>query len=143
MTDSIHSQVLIVQNDTAFGHQIAQHLHKDRHDILGSVSKVTSAYKTLMNNLPDLALIDVSIGEDKINRLSDTLILMGVPHLINDGDHSALTKRTLVDGQENVSQVYCAAPLQESIAHTLWDMHIQRVMFHWLDDAVLTETLVA
>lgn len=143
MTDSIHSQILILQSDAAFGFQIAQQLYKDRHNVLGPVSKVISAYKILLNDVPDLALIDASIGEGDVNRLSDTLILMGVPHLINYGRNSTLTKRSLVDGKDCITDVYCAVPLEDSIAHTLWDMHIQRVMFHWLEDAITDQRVAA
>ncbi|WP_026942968.1 hypothetical protein [Hellea balneolensis] len=140
MTDTIHSNILIVQNDAAFGHRIAQHLYKDRQVIFGPIGKVTSAYRLLVTDPPDLAIIDASICETQIDRLSDTLVLMNIPHLINYGQSLKLKRVKVHKGEAVISEVTCKLPLEQSIAHTLWDMHLENVLSHWLDDGLEKET---
>lgn len=134
MTETLHSKILIVQNDAAFGHRIAQHLYKDRQIIFGPIGRVSTAYKLLVTDTPDLAIIDASICSDQIERLSDTLVLMNIPHLINYGQSLKLRRIKINEGEPVISEVICKVPLEQSIAHTLWDMHLESVLFHWLDD---------
>lgn len=139
MTDSIHSSILIVQNDSAFGHRIAQHLYKDRQVIFGPVGKVQTAYKMLVSDPPELAIIDASICEKQIERLSDTLVLMNIPHLINNGQSLKLRRVKIHKGEALISNLICKVPLEQSIAHALWDMHLEHVLYHWLDDDAAKE----
>lgn len=136
MTETLHSKILIVQNDAAFGHRIAQHLYKDRQIIFGPIGRVSTAYKLLVTDTPDLAIIDASICSDQIERLSDTLVLMNIPHLINYGQSLKLRRIKINEGEPVISKVICKVPLEQSIAHTLWDMHLESVLFHWLDDGL-------
>lgn len=136
MTETLHSKILIVQNDAAFGHRIAQHLYKDRQIIFGPIGRVSTAYKLLVTDTPDLAIIDASICSDQIERLSDTLVLMDIPHLINYGQSLKLRRININEGEPVISEVICKVPLEQSIAHTLWDMHLESVLFHWLDDGL-------
>lgn len=141
MTDSIHSRILIVQNDSAFGHRLAQHLYKDRQTIFGPVGKVPTAYKLLVSDPPELAIIDASICENKIQRLSDTLVLMNIPHLINYGQSLKLKKVKINRGEAEISELIGNAPLEQSIAHALWDMHLEHVLYHWLDNSLTEEAM--
>lgn len=139
MSDSIHSSILIVQNDSAFGHRLAQHLYKDRQTIFGPVGKVATAYKMLVSDAPELAVIDASICEKQIERLSDTLVLMNIPHLINNGQSVNLKRVKIQKGKADISNLTCKVPIEQSIAHALWDMHLEHVLYHFLDDGVVKE----
>lgn len=136
MTDSIHSNILIVQNDAVFGHRIAQHLYKDRQNVIGPITKIQTAYKVIVTDHPNLAIIDKSICKHEIERLSDTLALMSIPHIINNGQSLMLTKIKIVEGKSVTSKVQCALPLERSIAHALWDMHVETILHYWLEDSI-------
>lgn len=136
MTETLHSKILIVQNDAAFGHRIAQHLYKDRQIIFGPIGRISTAYKLLVTDFPNLAIIDASICSVQIERLSDTLVLMNIPHLINYGQSLKLKRVKFTKGEPVISEIICTVPLEQSIAHTLWDMHLENILFHWLEDGL-------
>lgn len=141
--DTLPSRILILQKDPELGLKIAQHLYNDRHEVLGPVSKVTSAYRLLIETTPHLAVIDGSIGGKDIARFSDTLISLGVPHIITMGDGLSLKKRIFVNGRDVLADVRVSAPLTMSVSHLLWDMHIERVLLHWLEDVVSDKNIAA
>lgn len=135
--ESIHSLILIVQKDANFGNIISQSLLKDRQNILGPTSDIKSAYKLISGVTPTFAIIDASISKTEIQRLSDSLMMLGVQHVINCGDTGFLIKRSINEGEELICKIESAGPLDELISQTLWGMHIEDKMFHWLEDAVM------
>ncbi|WP_432256088.1 response regulator [Limimaricola sp. AA108-03] len=77
--------IMIVEDEILIAIDLHEHLEELGHDIHGPYSSVAQATRALGTVPPDLAVLDVSLGDAEIDPLAATLQSMGVPVVFHSG----------------------------------------------------------
>ncbi len=122
------STIAIIQCDLDFGEQLARTLRQDGHKVLPIATTVCDAYKNFSIYEADICVIDGSLPEENLTRLSDMFTLMDVPHIINYNEE-LLLRRTPMQSPLSSSRTGpmttpVKPPMTHAISLAVWDLHV-------------------
>ena len=124
-----NKSILIVNSDTSFGLELARTLSPDGHKVLGPVATLSGAYRIILDDKPDIAILDGDMEADQTARLSDMLLMMGVPHLVASRNRHRLTRLSYRDNKTTIADLPLQRSLIEEITHAVWDIHSRSMIF--------------
>lgn len=95
---SVKLTLLLIHQEGKDGRFLRETLLADGYEVIGPVNSVTEAYMAILNEDPDLAILDQNVCEDQSEVMSDTLIQIGIEHLILCHQPPHILKRELGHG---------------------------------------------
>lgn len=78
-------RVLVVEDDWLQAQDIAATLQEKGAQVMGPVPSVGEALALLLRGLPDLAVLDVRLGQERVFPLVEALGTLGVPFVLASG----------------------------------------------------------
>lgn len=126
------STIAIIQSDADFGEQLSRTLRQDGHNVLPIACTLTSAYKNFTMYEADICVIDGSLPEADLIRLSDMFTLMDVPHIINYNDKFLLSRSPVQDSRStsrstsrsSLQTTRVQPPMTQAISLAVWELHV-------------------
>jgi CheY-like chemotaxis protein len=113
-------QVLLVEDDYFIASDLAEALEGLGAIILGPTSSVKGALQLISQASPNLAVLDVNLGKEKVYPLADALRVRGVPFIFTTGYSSGI----MPDRFQNIPR--CQKPVQTLMVATLLVQQLDR-----------------
>ncbi len=124
----MQSTIAIIQSDQSFGDQLARTLRQDGHKVLPVAHTLEDAYKNFSIYNANICVIDGTLPEDVLMRLSDMFTLMDVPHIINYNDELLLRRsvsdNTLTSSRPAMLSNKVQPPMTQAISLAVWELHV-------------------
>lgn len=125
--NALHMIVLLVQPDGAFARELRLSLIKEGYDVIGPVTTVADAYMAVLNDNPDMAILDRKVCGDQTEIMSDTFIQIGIEHLIHAHNPPHILKRELGHGAMRGIVMTPHKNTAEGISHELCYMRAEKI----------------
>jgi DNA-binding response OmpR family regulator len=112
------SRILIVEDEWLLGDTMAMMLRQDGYEVIGPVATVDAALAVIDKELPDMALLDVSLGEGPSYPIAQRLAANNVRFAFLTG----FSRRTLppeFEGSRIVTKPISAAELKTVVTELL------------------------
>lgn len=90
--------VLLIHQDNVVGRSFRDTLKADGYIVFGPLDTLSEAYMSILNDNPDMAIIDKQVCQDQTEIISDALIQIGIEHLIIFRNPPHVLKRELGHG---------------------------------------------
>ena len=119
--------VLLVQPEGAFGQTLRKSLLNEGYKVVGPVSTVADAYMAVLNEDPDMAILDQKVCQDQTEIMSDTLIQIGIEHLVHCHNPPYILKRELGHGAMRGVVMAPHKNTAEGISHELCYMRAEKI----------------
>jgi|GEM_PF-5499364 len=118
--------LLVLQREEATS-GIRDTLVSDGYNVIGPVDNLTAAYMALLDEDPSLAVIDEKICLDQTEIMSDTLIQIGIEHLVICHTPPHMLKRELGHGAMRGLVTAPHKNIVEDISHELCYMRAKKL----------------
>ncbi len=119
--------VLLVLHQDGVTCDIRDTLISDGYNVIGPVSSVTAAYMAILDEDPDMAIIDQKVCQDQTEIMSDTLIQIGIEHLVICHTPPHMLKRELGHGAMRGLVTAPHKNKAEDISHELCYMRAKKI----------------
>jgi len=124
---SIQMTVLLIHQDETFGRAMRETLLSDGYKVVGPVNSVTDAYLAILNESPDIAILDQQVCQNQSEIMSDTLIQIGVEHLILCYNPPHILKREIGHGPMRGTVMTPHKNTAEGISHELCYLRAEKI----------------
>lgn len=122
------STIAIIQADKNFAEQLSATLRQDGHIVLPSAHTLEDAYRNFSIYNADICVIDGSLPEETVARLSDMFTLMDVPHVINYNKDLLIRRysshQSLSSSSPAVQITEAKPPMAHAISLAVWELHV-------------------
>lgn len=119
--------VLLVLQQGEATSGIREALASDGYNVVGPVDSLTAAYMALLDEDPSLAVIDEKVCLDQTEIMSDTLIQIGIEHLVICHTPPHMLKRELGHGAMRGLVTAPHKNTVEDISHELCYMRAKKI----------------
>ena len=119
--------VLLVQPDEAFSQALRESLLREGYNVIGPVTNVADAYMAVLNEDPDMAILDQKTCQGQTEIISDTLIQIGIEHLIHCHNPPHILKRELGHGTMRGVVMSPHKNTIEGMSHELCHMRAEKI----------------
>lgn len=123
----VKMSVLLVQPEDSFGQILRENLMKEGYEVVGPVNTVAEAYLAILDKDPDMAILDQKVCQDQTEIMSDTLIQIGIEHLVHCHNPPHILKREIGHGAMRGVVMAPHKNTAEGISHELCYMRAEKI----------------
>lgn len=77
--------VLIVEDDAFLGLDLTHMIEQFSFDVIGPITDLAVALKLVKQGVPDAAILDINLGQDRVWPVAEALEAQGIPFLFASG----------------------------------------------------------